>query len=511
MVNEVDKLLYGKGEIKNIVCIEPLNESSEIFTEVDGKVSVTVVPHKYWLITPEPTKNCLKLEGNLHFQYGNTFKTIAPYLEAKQRFYGVGYNISNLKEAQMIKDGYTYYQGMTLKDVSVLSFDIETTSLSFTPEDRVILISTTFRNRQGVKRKLFAYDEYPTQAAMLEAFCDYVREINPSIILGYNILGFDLPYLRDCARFHSTTLKLGRDGSELRFSKNPSRFRKDQSQFLEYTRATCYGREIIDCMFLSIKYDIVAKKYPSYRLKEIIRVEGLEDKDRVFYDASQIRFKYTDPVEFEKIKAYCIFDSDDCLKLWDLMGPSSFYLAQILPMPLSRIVESATGSQLNSLFVRSYLQERHSIPKADEKRDYPGAISFGLPGIYSNVLKLDFASLYPSIMLQYEVYPRHKDPKGNILKLLDRLTAMRLEYKRRGIEENSEYFENMSNAMKVLINSAYGLFGANGLNFNYPDGAAEVTKIGRGLLKDIIHYASGETLETLQVEEVGEDDASEEV
>src|ERR1035437_2153251 len=116
-----------------------------------------------------------------------------------------------------------------------------------------------------------------------------------------------------------------------------SKFRKDQSQFLDYNKCYIFGREIIDTYFLSIKFDVVQKKYESYGLKPIIKAEGLEIEGRQFYDASLIRKNYTIPEEWEKIKDYALHDADDALSLWDLQGPSSFYMCNTIPKSLQEL------------------------------------------------------------------------------------------------------------------------------------------------------------------------------
>jgi len=63
------------------------------------------------------------------------------------------------------------------------------------------------------------------------------------------------------------------------------------------------------------------------------------------------------------------------------MSPAIFYFTQLIPKSFQSVVESASGAQLNSLMVRSYMQQGHSIPKATEGADFEGAISFGIPGI----------------------------------------------------------------------------------------------------------------------------------
>ncbi len=321
-----------------------------------------------------------------------------------------------------------------------------------------------------------------------------MREINPSILLSYNGNSFDIPYLHTIARKHDTNLQLGRNNSNLWFNKKESKFRKDGSQFYTYKKVNVYGREVIDGFFVALRYD-VGRKYESYKLKQLIKQENLEVKDRVFYDGEQIRHKYHIPEEFEKIKQYAQFDGDDALNLYDLMIPSVFYFTQSVPKPLQLMTESAAGSQLNSLLVRSYLQDKHSIPKADESVEFEGAISHGIPGVHKNVLSFDVASLYPSVMLEYKIYPKHKDPKQHVLKVLEYFTNERLKNKKLAKETGDKYYDDLQNSQKVGINSMYGFLGASGLQFNYPKGAAEVTRRGREVLGTAIKWATGKTYE----------------
>lgn len=493
-----NSLVFGKNACPYIVSVEPLDDQCLIFQEINGTIQQTALPNVNWLLAskPLPKSTWKPLEGALHYKHEATYSTRETFLKARQfyRQYDT-YSIYDPKESFMVKSGVTYFKDMQISDVSVLSFDIETTALKYNKNEKLLLISNTYRSQGKITRKLFAYDEYDSPLEMIEAWCDWVREMNPSIILGHNILGFDLKYLWDIARHFGGSLKLGRDGSDLTFARYESKFRKDQTQFLSYNKVHVFGREVIDTMFLSIKFDIAKKKYSSYGLKPIIAAESLEEKDRVFYDAAQIRHQYKNPEEWVKIKKYCETDSDDALKLYDLMAPTFFYFCQSVPKSWQGLTESATGSQLNSLFVRSYLQEGHSIPKATEGREFVGAISWGNPGIYNNCIKWDVASLYPSIMLQYEVYPKEKDPKKHFLQILQYFTDERLKNKKIAADEKSKYHNDLSESGKIAINSAYGMLGAQGISFNDPFQAARVTEIGREILKKAIKWATGKEYE----------------
>jgi DNA polymerase elongation subunit (family B) len=265
-------------------------------------------------------------------------------------------------------------------------------------------------------------------------------------------------------------------------------------------------------MFLAYKYDAVEKKYESYGLKPIIAMEKLEKPGRVFYDASQIRFNYTDPVEMEKIKAYAIDDADDSLALYDLMSPAQFYLTQSIPKPFQLVVESATGAQINSLLVRAYLQDRHSVAKANDlsEETVEGGISFAVPNIYKNVYKIDIKSCYPSQILRFKLYDEVKDPKAYYYYLVEHFTLQRFEYKKQMIATGENYYKNLDAMAKIFINSSYGVANTSGLNYNSAEVARKITLESRNIIDMSLRWASGDGYHTWAkrfYEAVGEKEA----
>src|SRR5690606_638445 len=123
-----------------------------------------------------------------------------------------------------------------------------------------------------------------------------------------------------------------------------------------------------------------------------------------------------------------------------------------LPRSFQSMVNTATGSQINSLMVRSYLQMNHSIAKASEKITYPGAISFCMPGKHKNVFKLDVQSLYPSIILTYVLLDKKKDPKNHMIKMLRYFTEQRIKNKKLYAETKNIKYKILSDSQKIVIN-----------------------------------------------------------
>lgn len=493
-----ERFIYGKDKRTNIVSCEYKNGEIIVFFEDESGVYTETFPYKHWMLTNTPLKDSKRLDGDLFFKYIKYYDNEEDLAKEK---YGLkykngieAYSVYDKKEAAMLLHGFTYYKGMKVKDVSLLSFDIEALTLEHTEDAKVILISNTYRKGDYIEKKLFAYDEYESEADFFNDWCNWVRDRDPSIILGYNIFGYDLPMLDFCARKAGTALVLGRDGSEIRFDNRMSKFRRDGSLDFDYKRAFVFGREIVDQMFVTYHYDVATRQFESYKLKAVVSQLGLEKEGRQHYDASKIAENYLIPEEYQKIKAYANDDADDPIILYDIMVPAYFYSAQSIPKSFQSINCGATGSMLNSFLIRSYLQDEHSIPKSDEVVKFDGAISFGIPGIYNNVNKIDTISLYPSIMRQYKVCDEKKDPRKHLIQMVEYFTKERLKNKQKAKETGDKYYKDLEQAQKVLANSIYGLLGAQ-LNFNSPKNAEFVTAQGREIIKKSIMWATGKPYE----------------
>lgn len=482
-----DPFIYGKDDTEGVVSVQVKDDRTFLYLN-DGTVKEKNYMH--WLLYhSEPAGHFYELDGDLHYKYAKKFDTLQDQRQARAIARNSGedvYCVYNPQEAFLIKTGVTYYKGLEPLDVSVLSFDIETSGLTLDNTSKVYLISNTYRDKVQTVRRLFSIDDYDSQEEMIDEWCKWVQEINPSILTGHYVFGFDLPYLDHCSR---SGLALGRDCSTATFNNYTSQFRKDGSQSYDYQNVTVQGREIVDTKFLAIKADI-GRRYPSYSLKPIIKFEGLERADRQHWDFGNLSTvdAYNDPELWVKFKEYAEHDADDALALFDLLIPPYFYYAQSIPKTMQQIINGASGAQVNSFMVRAYLSEKHSIPKASEPEKYEGGISFGNPGAYGRCYKVDVASLYPSIIRQYEVYDADKDPKRYFLKMVSNFTDQRLKHKELAKTSGDRSFKDREQAEKILINSAYGFMGAPGLNFNSPKCAAEVTRKGREILEKGIEY-----------------------
>lgn len=504
MGSNLNKLIFGNDNTERIVNITLKKNKVYLYKESSTGVEVESFDYSPWVLSTGPlNKRSERLKGDQYWKYITSTSCIK-FHDLQQKWQRDLWLPRNIEECVTLCEGFTYYKGMKVEDVSILSFDIETNGLAMNKDSEVYLISNTFRKNGKVTKKLFSVDDYKTQEDMIVDWCDWVREIDPSILTGHNILSYDLPYLANIEQ-----LSLGRDHSYAEFAENTSKFRKDGSQQYDYHNVKITGREIVDTFFLSIKYDL-AREFPSYGLKPIVKFLGLEKADRTFIDASQLKSYRKDPDMWAKVKQYAIEDSEDSLKLFDKMVAPFFYLAQSIPKTMQQMINEASGSQLDSLMIRSYLQDGYSQPRTSMKAEFEGAISMGVPGIYEHVKKADVASLYPSIMLESNIHDKTKDPNNHMIQMLTYFRDQRLENKKLAKQTGERYYDDLQNAQKIMINSMYGFLGAGFLLYNYPKGAAEVTRKGREILLKAVEWATGHTLKKIVKEITNEGEEDEE-
>lgn len=500
---ETKQLVYGKNDMQRIVSVENTYDGKfRIFKELEnGEVVFEDQPSIFWFLSNEKISSKQEtLAGSQHYKFigkFDTFKERENVIRLLRKEHVDFYRIYDQKEQSLIYNGMTYYKGMKPNEVSTLSFDIETNSLQHYADSLILIITNTFRRNGVLIKKSFCLDEYAgDEKKLIQDWIKFVREINPSIILGHNILGFDIPYLSFRCKELGVKFNLGRDGSQIKFDMWESSKRVDGSLTIEYVNAHIFGREICDTMFLAITYDAL-KKFPSYALKSLIRHLGWEKVGRTFVEAHKIGQYYKDHLagnstNWELAKQYAVEDSDDALTLFDKFVNSYFYFTQNVSKSFQGMINSATGSQINNMMVRSYLQIGHSIAKATELTEHvAGGISFAVPMVYTNLFKVDIKACYPSQILRFKLYDEIKDPFAHFYKLVHFFTYKRFDYKKLFKETKDSYYEALDAAAKITINSAYGVTITMGLNYNCPHIGAKITAESRAIIDKALTWASG--------------------
>jgi DNA polymerase elongation subunit (family B) len=507
---EQNEVLFGADPTPGIVAVEPLrNGGMRLFRREGARLFWEDHPFAPFIIL-EDEQHLAGLPGDLAFEilagsnpyrYTVLFRSWAECLKARDHLRkSTGVQPSSPQAPYLfladpvhqflMLSGKTLFKGLAYQDLHRLAMDIETGctpgfefSNAGRPGDRILSIALA--DSRGFEEVLFAGEL--TEREMLETLGERIRSIDPDVIEGHNLFNFDLEYILARARLHRVPLPWGRDGSEPRVRR--SRFTVAE-RIIDFTRVDLFGRHVVDTLFLLQYYDVTARELASYGLKSAALHFGLSEEDRTYIDGGQVQWAFeNDP---ESLKRYNLDDARETLALSELLGYSFFLQARIFPFSYQNIFLRGNATKINALFLREYLRRKTSIPKPEGRGDFEGGYTdVFVRGVVKNVVHCDVASLYPSIMLTFELKPRG-DTLSIFLPLLGTLRSFRLEAKRLAQASppghDRDYYQALQQTFKVLINSFYGYLGTDLHHFADPTLAAEVTRKGREIIRSMLEW-----------------------
>jgi DNA polymerase I len=485
---EYDPVLFGKDPTPHIVAVEPVNNHIRLFIRDGGQLRTVEELFRPWLLSDKPMRiegvHWQELEGELQGRRmlkhlavcddREAFESLRRALRDEHREI-IAYG--SFARQYLMLSGKTLFKGMTFSDLHRLQLDIETSTL--TPDQagaQILMIALS--DTRGYEALLDGDEKH-----IIEQFVERIQALDPDVIEGHNLFGFDLPYLAARAKALGIPLRLGRDGSELRFGSARQCIIGANSR--TFTPAFAHGRHLIDTYLSVQRFDIGRGDLESYGLKEATQQLGIAAPDRIYLERDQIPDLWrTDP---ETVRRYCLQDVHETRRLAELTLPTEFYQCQMLPDTLQNLATIGTGEKANLLFVRAYLAEGYAVPAPQEAREYPGGYTeVRRVGLIPRIVKADVESLYPSVMLRYGIKPR-ADHLNVFLPTLERLRRLRLEAKARAKQTHgaeSAYWDGLQNSFKILVNSYYGYLGSP-YHFNDYDAAEQVTLTGQDLVKQI--------------------------
>jgi DNA polymerase, archaea type len=312
---------------------------------------------------------------------------------------------------------------------------------------------------------------------MLEEFLREVRERDPDVIEGHNILGFDLPYIAQRCSMHGVPFRIGRDGAE---ASHPD------SAAETYRRGGMEipGRHVVDTLHLVRAYDTAKRAMESHGLKYAARYFNLAPADRTYVEGEKISWLWdNDPATLVR---YALDDVRETRALATHLAGNTFYLSRMVPQSYGTLSRSGAAAKIEMLLLRAYVRARRALPRPSTGIQTTGGYTdIFFTGVLDPVVHADVESLYPSIMLADHIAPA-TDSLGVFLPLLESLTRLRLEAKRLMQQAVDPDVRSRTDALqssyKILINSFYGYLGYSLAIFNDYTAADRVTKNGQRIL-----------------------------
>jgi len=481
----------------------------------------------------------LDTHGNERLENGMTHivKSIKSYTDLVSFFRMGGLNpwdekvrhhftVLNPVEQYLIQKKKRLFKGIDeYSGVNRFVFDIETTGLD--PETCVIILIGVKDNR-GMNETIAAFGE-DGEKKCIERFFKYIKDLKPTIVAGYNSAFFDWPFILKRAEI----LGVDVDGLTQIFTtqgmKEKEGMLKLANEIEPYKQHVIWGFNIIDIAHSVRRAQAINSEIKSWGLKYITTYLEKEKPNRVYVDGAKISKIYLDnesyyvnpktgnykqigepgtenltqkyPGKFEIwtgrkiVEQYLDDDLYETMVVDDSFSQSTFLLSKLVPTTYERIATMGTATLWKIIMLAWSYENNLAIPAKDEKRAITGGLSRLLNVGYSkNIVKFDYASLYPSIQLVYDVFP-DCDVMGVQKSMLKYFRDIRIKYKLLAGElKNSdpvlaEMYDRKQLPIKIFINAYFGSLSAPHV---FPWGdmnmGETITCVGRQCLRMMIMF-----------------------
>ena len=372
-----------------------------------------------------------------------------------------------------------------------LTFDIENSI-----QTRMIFTLCGIVERNGVEEGFrFSGDE----RTILEQFVRKIRESDPDVITGYNIGGYDIPLLVERAEaLKLPPLALGRDGAPV----------DDMGERLWRV----HGRIVADAWWAARR-----ELHPKQETLEYVARTLLNDR-KLDVDRRNIADEWArDPAA---VMEYCEHDARLALHILQRLRSidKAGDLATVAHLPLEEGLNGRTSLFIDALLIPRADARHIGVPPTHRaRRDSSiegGYVHSIRPGLYNWVVVLDFKAMYPSIIISRNLCFTTLSPEGTtvapsgarflppermrgvIPELLEELLAQRDRFRQLGreapTEELRQYYDGLQAAVKVLMNSFYGVLASSFYRFTNKDIGAAITAFAREQITTIIRALEAE-------------------
>ncbi|QIZ78870.1 DNA polymerase II [Ferrimonas lipolytica] len=334
------------------------------------------------------------------------------------------------------------------------------------------------------------------EVALLRATLDWFERFDPDGIIGWAVASFDIALLERRAKAHGLRLSLGRDGSEPRWQGKAGPGRE----------CNICGRLVLD----GIEWLRAAfYHFDSFALDNV--AFELLGEGKACNDSANRMGEIEHNFHHDK-PALAHYNLKDCELVWRI-----FEKTKLLEFILAR--GQITGIELDRLggsvaaFTFRYLPQLHragfiapTLTDTDIAPSPGGYVMDSVPGRFQHVLVLDFKSLYPSIIRSFLI-----DPMGMVTGAVAPpelqvegfrgakfhrhyhcLPAIVTELAQQREQAKLANDKPLSQAIKILMNSFYGVLGAAGCRFHHPHLASSITLRGHQIMKQTRQWIEAE-------------------
>lgn len=487
----------------------------------------------------------------------NTFQNIFKYagVDIYERNSGV-MRVTPVEQF-LIQTGKRMFKGYEDYDNLVrLSFDLETDGLD--PKTSKIN-QIGVRSNKGFEHIIRIDGENKeelrdSEVSAISQYWKIIKELKPDVICGYNSENFDHPFMFTRLEVNDTDIReVTRELYETPYKKKNPTILKLGGEMEYFRQTVIWGHNVTDALHAVRRAQAIDSNMKKADLKYITKYSKLNKSNRVYIPGDKINvlwhdtsntyafndqngdwYKIDDNHPLKEgyegvigeyiVERYLLDDLYETDKVELTYNQSNFLLGKMLPTTFGRVCTMGTAGTWKLILLAWSYEQGIGIPALDRKQDFVGGLSRLLKvGYVDRVVKLDYNSLYPSIILSYDIVSEiditgvmntlleymltkreeYKDAKGAAGKKADKISD---ELKKEGLtdeqvaklkeqlqtfkaEQNS--FDKKQLPFKIFCNSFFGGFGAPYL-FPWGDTlcAEATTCIGRQALRLMIQWFS---------------------
>jgi DNA polymerase-2 len=312
-----------------------------------------------------------------------------------------------------------------------------------------------------------------------------IRELDPDILVGWNLVDFDLRVLANRCKSLRLACRLGRVEGEIRFQRETS--------FSRQSRAEVPGRVVLD----GIPLVRDAFRLEDYRLETAARAllgRGKRIDAELPDAAAEIERMYR-----EDPAALVEYNLEDARLVHEILEREGLVELSIERSLLSGMQLDRVGASIASfdlIYIPELTRRGVVAPSVDQQRKTEmvrgGALLEPRPGLYANVAVFDFKSLYPSLIRTFNLDPlanaRADDaaivsPNGARFSRSEAiLPEVIREFTHRRDRAKKSGDQKADQAIKIMMNALFGVLGAASCRFFNPEIANAITGFGQQTL-----------------------------
>lgn len=378
------------------------------------------------------------------------------------------------------------------------------------PERNPIVIISTATNCGDQEQ--FSADEDRKDKHVLEDFIDYVQQFDPDIIVGYSVNGQHWQYLQERCKESGLHLFVDRGQTEPRTSV--------------YSHTSLTGRVNLDLAdYVEEFQEIKVKTLENFA--DFLGVMKIEN--RTIIEDIDIAGHWNDKAKRETLKKFSLDNTCCIMGITEAVLGFAIQLSNLVGLPLDHVGTAAAGFRVEWFLIKQTHRIGELVPKRIEQpyRPYAGGLVLKpIPGLHDNIAALDFKSMYPNLMITYNLSPDtyvsptesmpaggvyetpevghkfRKEPPGFYKEVLTYLIKVRSEIraKMKKLSPTSpEYrvLDSRQRAIKIITNATYGYAGWTGARWYVKPVAEAAAAYGRHTIQSAVQMAEKEELKVV--------------